>query len=111
MIKEIKLIGVFVNDQQAALDFYTNTLGLEKVQDEPYSADARRITVSPPGAPYQIVLKKAERDYERAIIGRSDGGPVLSFSTDDVQADYDRLRQQGAHFLGEPTQYPWGLGA
>ena len=35
MIKGVPLTGVFVNDQEAALDFYTNKLGLEKIQDEP----------------------------------------------------------------------------
>jgi catechol 2,3-dioxygenase-like lactoylglutathione lyase family enzyme len=50
MIKDVPLTGVFVNDQEAALDFYTNTLGLEKVQDEPYGeGGARWITVSPAG--------------------------------------------------------------
>ena len=40
MIKDVSLTGIFVNDQEAALDFYTNKLGLEKVQDEPYGERA-----------------------------------------------------------------------
>jgi catechol 2,3-dioxygenase-like lactoylglutathione lyase family enzyme len=40
MIKDVPLTGIFVNDQEAALDFYTNKLGLEKVQDEPYGEGA-----------------------------------------------------------------------
>ena len=47
MIKDVPLVGIFVNDQDAALEFYTNKLGLEKVQDEPYGEGARWITVSP----------------------------------------------------------------
>ncbi len=51
MIKDVPLTGVFVNDQEAALDFHTNKLGLEKVQDEAYGPDARWIEVSPAPLP------------------------------------------------------------
>jgi len=48
MIKDVPLTGIFVNDQDAALDFYTNKFGLELIQDEPYGeSGARWITVSP----------------------------------------------------------------
>ncbi len=111
MIKDVPLTGIFVNDQEAALEFYTNTLGLEKVQDEPYGPDVRWITVSPAQMRIRIVLKKAEHDREKAMVGNSDGAPVLTLSTDDVQTLYERLREQGVRFLGEPYRYPWGIGA
>jgi len=111
MIKDVPLIGVFVDDQEAALDFYTDKLGLEKIQDEAYVPDARWITVSPAGMPIRIVLKKAEKDYERAMVGNSDGAPVLTLGTDDVRSAYERLQKQGVRFLGEPYRYPWGIGA
>ena len=66
MIKDVPLIGIFVDDQEGALEFYTNELGLQKVQDEAYGHDARWITVSPAESNTRIVLKKAERDYEKA---------------------------------------------
>jgi uncharacterized protein (TIGR02246 family) len=111
MIKDVPLIGVFVNDQEAALDFYTNKLGLEKVQDEAYGPDARWITVSPAESEIRIVLKKAEKDYEKAMVGNSDGAPILTLRTDDVRSAYERLRERGVRFLGEPYRYPWGIGA
>ena len=111
MIKDVPLIGIFVEDQEGALDFYTNELGLQKVQDEAYGPDARWITVSPAESKTRIVLKKAERDYEKAMVGNSDGAPVLTLATDDVQFVYDRLRKRGVRFLGEPYRYPWGIGA
>jgi lactoylglutathione lyase len=112
MIKDVPLTGIFVNDQEAALDFYTNKLGLEKVQDEPYGeSGARWITVSPQGARIRIVLKKAEQDHEKAMVGRSDGAPILTLGTDDVLAAYQELRGRGVRFLGEPYRYPWGIGA
>ena len=111
MIKDVSLTGIFVNDQEAALDFYTNKLGLEKIQDEPYGEGARWITVSPAEKRIRIVLKKAEHGHEKAMVGRSDGAPVLTLGTDDVRAAYEELRARGVRFLGEPYRYPWGLAA
>jgi catechol 2,3-dioxygenase-like lactoylglutathione lyase family enzyme len=111
MIKDVPLVGIFVNDQEAALDFYTNKLGLEKIQDEPYGESARWITVSPAGAGIRIVLKKADKEHEKAMVGRSDGAPILTLGTDDIGAAYGRLRERRVRFLGEPYHYPWGIGA
>ena len=111
MIKNVPLIGIFVNDQETALDFYTDKLGLEKVQDEPYGESTRWITVSPAEMRIRIVLKKAEKEHEKAMVGRSDGPPILTLGTDDVRATYERLQEQGVRFLGEPYRYPWGIGA
>jgi lactoylglutathione lyase len=112
MIKDVPLTGVFVNDQEAALEFYTDKLGLEKIQDEPYGeSGARWITVSPAKMRIRIVLKKAEKDHEKAMVGRSDGPPILTLGTDDVHAAYERLQGRGVRFLGEPYRYPWGLAA
>jgi lactoylglutathione lyase len=111
MIKDVPLVGIFVNDQQAALDFYTNKLALAKIQEEPYGEGARWITVSPAEMKIRIVLKKADKEHEKAMVGRSDGAPILTLGTDDIYAAYERLRAQGVRFLGEPYCYPWGIGA
>ena len=111
MIKDVPLTGIFVNDQDAALNFYTDKLGLEKVHDEPYGEGSRWITVSPKGARTRIILKIAKRDHEKAMVGNSDGAPILTLGTDDILAAYERLRERGVRFLGEPYRYPWGVGA
>ena len=113
MIKDVPLTGVFVNDQEAAVEFYTNKLGLEKIEDEPYGeSGARWITVSPAGSRIMIALEKAEQDYEKAQVGRSEGRPVLVLSTNDIHASYERLRERGVRFLEEVVRYPWGgIGA
>ena len=112
MIKDVSLTGIFVNDQEAALDFYTNKLGLEMIQDEPYGeSGARWITVSPAQMRIRILLKEAEKEHEKAMVGRSDGPPVLTLGTDDVRSAYETLRERGVRFLGEPYRYPWGIGA
>ena len=111
MIKDVPLTGIFVDDQEAALDFFTNKLGFELIQDEPYGESARWVTVSPKGARTKVVLKKAEHDHEKAMVGRSDGAPILTLGTDDIWATYGQLRERGVRFLGEPYRYPWGVGA
>src|SRR5215216_7973126 len=112
VIRDVSLTRVFVNDQQAALEFYTEKLGLEKIQDEPYGEGTRWITVSPAGSRIMIALEKAEQDYEKAQVGRSEGRPVLVLSTNDLHASYERLRERGVRFLEEVVRYPWGgIGA
>jgi catechol 2,3-dioxygenase-like lactoylglutathione lyase family enzyme len=110
MIKDVTIVEIFVHDQQAALDFYTRKLGLATVQDESYGDGVRWIAVSPAGSRIRIVLRQARQDYERALVGRSDEGPVMAFGTDDVQAAHEELRQRGVRFLGEPERQPWGTG-
>ena len=111
MIKDVPLTGIFVDDQEAALDFYTHRLGLELIQDEPYGESARWITVLPKGAGIRIVLKKAEKEHEKSMVGRSDGAPVLTLGTDDLRSAYEELRGRGVRFLGEPYRFLWGLAA
>src|SRR5918998_722109 len=111
MIWDVPLVGVFVFDQDAALAFYTEKLGLVKVRDEPCGEGARWVTVSPAGTGVEVVLRRAEREHERAMVGRSDGAPVLTLGTTDVDAAYGRLRGLGVRFLGEPYRFPGGIGA
>ena len=71
-----------------------------EVQDEAYGPDARWITVSPAETGIRIVLKKAEKDHEKAMVGRSDGAPVLTLGTDDVASAYERLKERDVRFVG-----------
>ena len=45
------------------------------------------------------------------MVGRSDGAPVLTLGTDDIWTAYERLKERGVRFLGQPYRYPWGIGA
>ena len=103
---KIKLISVFVDDQEKALRFYTEVLGFVKKADfsnGPY----RWLTVAsaedPGGAELQLALNSnpAAKAYQQSMFEQKQ--PAAMFFTDDVQADYDRMKAKGAEFTMPPT--------
>jgi predicted enzyme related to lactoylglutathione lyase len=103
---KIKLTSVFVDDQEKALRFYTEVLGFQKKSDfsnGPY----RWLTVAsaeePDGTELQLALNSnpAAKAYQQALFQQSQ--PAAMFFTDDVQADYDRIKARGAEFTMPPT--------
>jgi predicted enzyme related to lactoylglutathione lyase len=103
---KIKLTSVYVDDQEKALRFYTEVLGLVKKADfsqGPY----RWLTVSSPedleGTELQLALNNnpSAKAYQEALFQQ--GQPAAMFFTDDVQADYERTKALGAHFTMPPT--------
>ena len=72
MITHIHSATVAVADQDAALDFYVNTLGWEKAMDSMFGEGMRWLTVVPPGATTQLVLAHT------SWAGEAAGGPPAS---------------------------------
>lgn len=106
---EITVTNVHVDDQEQALEFYTNVLGFEKKTDEP-AGDARWLTVVGPNAPDGVELlleptgipEVAEKlnAYREELV--TNGIPWTMFSCEDVEAEYERLSEQGVEFTQEP---------
>jgi predicted enzyme related to lactoylglutathione lyase len=103
---KIKVTTVHVNDQEKALHFYTEVLGFVKKTDfsqGPY----RWLTVSsaeePDGTELQLALNNnpAAKAYQEAIFQQNQ--PAANFFTDNVQADYERMKALGAEFTMPPT--------
>jgi predicted enzyme related to lactoylglutathione lyase len=103
---KIKLTSVYVDDQEKALHFYTEVLGFVKKSDfsqGPY----RWLTVvsaeEPEGTELQLALNNnpAAQAYQQALFQQSQ--PAAMFFTDDVQADYERMKAKGAEFTMPPT--------
>ena len=103
---KIKLTSVYVDDQEKALRFYTDVLGFVKKADftqGPY----RWLTVGSPeepdGTQLQLALNDnpAARTYQQAMLQQ--GQPAAMFYTDDIQADYERMKASGAEFTMPPT--------
>jgi predicted enzyme related to lactoylglutathione lyase len=103
---KIKLTRVHVDDQEKALRFYTEVLGFVKRAD--FSQGAFRwLTVTssedPDGTELQLALNDdpAAKAYQRAMFQQSQ--PAAMFLTDDVQADYERMKARGGEFTMPPT--------
>lgn len=102
----IRLTSVFVNDQPAAVDFYTTVLGFTKHRDIPLGGGASWITMVSPDDPDgpELLLEPAGhpavQPYRDALV--EDGIPLAQFTVDDVQQEYDRLTAQGVTFTQKP---------
>ena len=103
---KIKLTKVYVNDQENALRFYADVLGLQK-QDDFSNEGYRWLTVvspeDPDGPQLQLELNSfpAARAYQEALYEANQPAAVLH--SEDVQADYDRMTELGANFTMPPT--------
>ena len=102
----IKLISIFVDDQNKALRFYTDVLGFRKKQDFPVGG-ARWITVVSPEGPddLELVLEPnghpAASAYQSALM--KDGIPVTAFESADIRREVQRLKEKGVVFTMGPT--------
>ncbi len=103
----IHLNSVFVDDQRAALAFYTDVLGFEVRHDIPIGEDAWWLTVVSPDEPdgAQLLLEPAGHPavgpYRDALV--ADGIPLTQFAVDDVRAEHERLTERGVVFTQPPT--------
>jgi predicted enzyme related to lactoylglutathione lyase len=102
---KIKLTSVYVDDQAKALRFYTDVMGFVKKADFS-NGPFRWLTVASPedpdGTELQLALndKPAAKAYQQALLQQ--GQPAAMFFTDDVQADYERMKARGAEFTMPP---------
>src|SRR5215510_15594906 len=103
---KIKVMSLYVDDQEKALRFYTEVLGFTKKNDfsqGPY----RWLTVASPEEPDGTQLQLAlnnnppAKAYQQAMFQQ--GQPAAMFFTDDVQGDYERMKARGAEFTTPPT--------
>lgn len=104
---KIQLTSIYVNDQEKALHFYTDVLGFITKAD--FSQGSYRwLTVASPDEPDGIQLQLALNDnpaaktYQQAIFQQ--GATAMMFNSDDVQADYERIKARGAEFTMPPTE-------
>jgi catechol 2,3-dioxygenase-like lactoylglutathione lyase family enzyme len=101
--------SVAVDDQQKALDFYTNTLGFVLKHDIPVG-EHRWLTVVSPEEPEGVELglepneHPATQAYQAALM--ADGIPFTAFSVDNIESEVARLEAAGVSF----TQLPMKAG-
>jgi catechol 2,3-dioxygenase-like lactoylglutathione lyase family enzyme len=103
----INVTSVFVDDQDKALQFYTDVLGFVKKTEVPLG-EARWLTVVAPEEPdgTELLLEpdghRAVKPFKQALV--EDGIPFASFAVDDVVGEFERLRDLGVQFAQEPVE-------
>ena len=121
MLKQLTHAQVWVDDQDEALAFYTEKLGMELREDVtvPELGNFRWLSVGVPGQDVSITLmavpgppvfEEETRSQILALLAKGAAGGLF-FSTDDCQASYDELKKRGVEFAQEPTEQPYGLDA
>ena len=105
-ITKASTAGIYVSDQDRALDFYVNKLGFEKLLDEPMGDDARWIEVAPAGAQTHLVLYTPPGQEDR--IGTFSN---VVFACEDMESTHAELSSRGVEFSEEPAMQPWGKWA
>lgn len=108
MITQIHSTTIAVSDQDAALDFYVNTLGWEKALDNPMGPEMRFLTVVPPGAATQLVLGHTSWFSDEYPAPGKSG---ISLLTPDIDATYEVLTERGVKFKEPVATMPWGQKA
>ena len=103
---QITLVSILVEDQGRALAFYTSILGFQKKHDIPMG-QFRWLTVSSPEgmAGVELVLEPMAfppaRVYQKALFEA--GIPATAFISRDIASEYQRLKNLGVRFRGEPA--------
>jgi catechol 2,3-dioxygenase-like lactoylglutathione lyase family enzyme len=122
MLKSLTTAQVWVHDQDEALAFYTEKLGMELRQDVtvPEFGNFRWLTVGVPGQddvsvvlmaiPGPPVFDEETRQKISELMAKG-AATALFFATDDVQGTYEELKARGVEFQQEPTQQPYGIDA
>jgi len=106
MIKGVKFVSIPVVDQERALQFYTEKLGMRVITDAPFDDKQRWIELGIPRAETRVVLFTAPG--QEKMIG---GFMNLSFATDDVEETWRELKERGVEFVKDPKKEDWGTAA
>jgi catechol 2,3-dioxygenase-like lactoylglutathione lyase family enzyme len=114
MKQSIVHVALVVRDYDEAIDFYTQKLKFELIEDtyQP-EQDKRWVVVAPPGSSgTSLLLARAATPEQETFIGRQSGGRVFLFlNSDDFWRDYNDMRSKGIEFVREPAVQPYGTVA
>jgi catechol 2,3-dioxygenase-like lactoylglutathione lyase family enzyme len=122
MLKQLTHVQVWVHDQDEALAFYTDKLGMEVREDVtvPELGNFRWLAVGVPGQsdvaitlmaiPGPPVFEESTRKQIQDLMAKGASGGLF-FTTADCQGTYEELAERGVEFTQEPTRQPYGLDA
>jgi catechol 2,3-dioxygenase-like lactoylglutathione lyase family enzyme len=106
MLRGIKFVSIPVRNQDVALKFYTEALGMKVITDQPFTKSQRWIELGMNGSGPGIALFTPEGHEKR--IGEFHG---IAFWCDDVFATAKTLKSRGVQFTQEPKTEHWGSSA
>ena len=117
MTAGIGVVGLYVNDQDEALDFYVNKLGLQ-VHTDARNGNYRWLTVKLPNQQFELglflpqepVLDAKTAQTMREMVAKG-AMPPLVLTVDDCRAAYDKMRAKGVEFMQEPVTRFGGVDA
>jgi catechol 2,3-dioxygenase-like lactoylglutathione lyase family enzyme len=106
MLKNLMIVTIYVSDQDRALAFYTESLGLEKGADNP-GPEGRFLSVAPSDKSVHILLWPGNPGQGPAADAAP--GPVF-LASDDLRKEFEVLRSRGVEFVQpEPEDYAFGV--
>jgi catechol 2,3-dioxygenase-like lactoylglutathione lyase family enzyme len=110
MKQTITHLALVVKDYDEAIRFYRDKLKFEVVEDTALSDTKRWVVIAPPGSTgCRLLLAKAANPEQASRIGNQTGGRVFLFlQTDDLQRDYNNLKEQNVVIVREPAREAWG---
>lgn len=103
MIKSLKFVTIPTGNQDRALAFWTEKVGLRTITDQPMGGEQRWIELSIPGAQTRLVLFTQDGHEDR--VGTRFNG---AFACADVEYAWRQLSGRGVSFVEEPRSQRWG---
>lgn len=115
MRQNIVQLSLLVDDYDEAIQFYTQQMDFELLEDTPMSETKRWVRVAPPGASADscgLLLAKAANEAQKTRIGNQTGGRVFLFLyTDDFWRDFYKYQANNITFIRPPSEEPYGTVA
>lgn len=113
MYQRIAHIALMVENYDDAIEFYTQKLDFEVLEDTKLSDEKRWVMIAPKGAKECcLLLAKAVNERQTRSIGNQTGGRVGFFLfTDDFWRDYNRIKERQVNFVRTPTTFEYGTVA
>jgi catechol 2,3-dioxygenase-like lactoylglutathione lyase family enzyme len=110
MYQRIAHIALVVNDYDEAIEFYTQKLDFQLLEDTRLSDSKRWVMVAPKGAKEcSLLLAKAANEIQKKSVGNQTGGRVGFFLfTDDFWRDYEKLKSRDIKFIRGPQDFEYG---
>ncbi len=113
MKQSIAQFALVVNDYDEAIEFYTQKLNFQLIEDTKLSDTKRWVVIRPKGSDSCcILLAKAANDEQQSRVGNQTGGRVFLFlHTDDFWRDYNNMIAKNIRFVRPPVEETWGTVA